>query len=506
MLQDWKVVRAVAEIADHAEDEPDIAVLEETYVDCGALPRIANGNSQIIYGRRGTGKSHLLKVASALLGRQSTDATLYIDLRRLGSAQLMTDPAQPLTVRCVTVFRDLLAQIQDKLLDLTTDPDRPSQGAGLEEVSALAEIIAARAAKLSDRQVTLERSSTQATGWSVTGQVGSSGATLAAGLTAESGGTGRMVEEYREVLSDTIVFAEVAAGLDKAVEAIGIRRLIVLLDEWPAIPPDVQPYVAEFLKRVLLPSPRFALKIASLEQRSRFATMVQEFRIGFEIGSDISANVDLDDYFVFERAPEHVGNVFRELLLRHIRSRLESNYLEQTYSVDTPQRLEAGIFDSTNTFVTLIRAGEGVARDLLGIFNSAFFSCVRDRSSSITHTAIEHSARRWFKTDKATNLTLDLEHKLRRLARDVVKPNGSRRFMLGRDDSLHTSVQALFDMRLIHLAERGWMSSRFDERLDVYTLDFGACQELASFQPSTNGSEDDETSPLLRLSDLWSGL
>lgn len=509
MLTDWVVARAISGIAAHAEQQRDTAVLERTYVDSGVLARILNGNNQIVYGRRGTGKSHLLRVAAAAFERSVTESSLYVDLRQLGSAQFMTDLTQPLTVRCVTVFRDLLAQFQDRLLDLATDPGRPNPGNGLEAVSALADTLASRATRLSERQVTVEQSTSQKHGWSVGGRADSAGIGLAGNLTDEAAGSMRHVEEYKEVLADTIIFAEVANSLAAAVSGVEVDRIVVLLDEWATIPLDVQPYMAEFLKRTLLPLPSFSLKIASLEQRSKFYTEAQPIRIGFEVGSDVTANLDLDDYYSYDRAPSHTSGLFSELLYRHMRSELPSDYLDRNYDITSAAHLRDVLFANAAAFAGLVQASNGVARDFLGIFTAAFFRSVRDRGASIEQRTVEESARRWFETDKAPNLGAELERALRRIVCEALGAEGSRYFLLTRDDSLHPSIQSLFDMRVIHLADRGWKSSRYDERLDLYSVDLGAWRALAGHQLARNDESylvddgDDTTRnanvPLVRL-------
>jgi hypothetical protein len=45
----------------------------------------------------------------------------------------------------------------------------------------------------------------------------------------------------------------------------------VLIDEWSSLPLAIQPYLAEFLKRGLLPLTIVTLKIGALEYRCRFS-------------------------------------------------------------------------------------------------------------------------------------------------------------------------------------------------------------------------------------------
>ena len=288
-LADKAVVRAVSNLQPRSERQPELEVLERTYVDTGVLPQLQNDNNQILYGRRGTGKSHVFRVlGSAHDKQQGRRSHLYLDLRLLGSAQLMTDETQPLTFRAVAVFRDLMSEIQNYLLDVATDPNDPTEGAALESVSLLADSLAHVAHQISQREVTLESSDHDESGGRLGGRIGTSGISLEGRLKSEDSTDERVVETYREVFRETVVFSEVAKRLDEALAALKLDRFVVLVDEWPAIPADVQPYVAEFLKRSLMTSSRLTVKIASLEYRSRFAVQPEGRNlIGFEVGPDI---------------------------------------------------------------------------------------------------------------------------------------------------------------------------------------------------------------------------
>jgi hypothetical protein len=73
---------------------------------------------------------------------------------------------------------------------------------------------------------------------------------------------------------------------------------------WPAgTSEDIQPYLAEFLKKSIIPNCDCVLKITSLEYRSNFGVHDGYQIIGFEVGSDIATAPDFDDYYVFDRNP-----------------------------------------------------------------------------------------------------------------------------------------------------------------------------------------------------------
>jgi Cdc6-like AAA superfamily ATPase len=59
--------------------------LVETFVDAGPLMTLLSSQDhQILYGRRGTGKTHALNFLLEQ-GRNAGDATVYVDLRQIGS-------------------------------------------------------------------------------------------------------------------------------------------------------------------------------------------------------------------------------------------------------------------------------------------------------------------------------------------------------------------------------------------------------------------------------------
>jgi hypothetical protein len=131
-------------------------MLRRTYVETGVFPQLNNANNQILYGRRGTGKSHVLRILEVEASQAGT-CTVYIDVRVLGSAQMMADDTRPLVVRYVSVFKDLVFLIQGELMDIATDPNR--DGNGMEEVSDLADAIAEKNVQITRREIELARES-----------------------------------------------------------------------------------------------------------------------------------------------------------------------------------------------------------------------------------------------------------------------------------------------------------------------------------------------------------
>jgi len=255
--------------------------------------------------------------------------------------------------------------------------------------------------------------------------------------------------------------------------------LYLLIDEWSSIPQEIQPYVAELLKHGLLPNSRITLKIASLEYRSRFGVRANGSYFGFELGSDISANLDIDDYYVYDRNPTVILEKSADILFRHLRSESDESELNCQYGIRDGMSLVDQLFTTKNVFREMVRASEGVARDLINIFSSAYFDANRQGHGRIQKGSVLSSARQWFEKDKAQNLDPELNDVLRKIIDEVIGHRKARSFLVQRDLEKHVVIQRLFDSRVLHLVVRGYADKdNPGKRYNIYTLDYGTYVDL----------------------------
>lgn len=476
IVADPIVGRAVSAIVPNSDKQLDPNTLEQTFVDMGIITQLGGSNSQIVFGRRGTGKSHLLRLLSVRQSRQPTEAAVFVDVRSLGSAQLMTDRAKPLTTRVVSVFRDLLGELQSRLLDLSTDPQQPERIDALESVSALAESIAAISTTVNNRDITAETdtSTEQSTGVSATiSQMPS----LNVGRSSQADKSTKFIERYTEVFIDTLVFSNISMAIGRAIETLGITRLSLAIDEWSSIPEDIQPYVAEFLKRTVFPCSRIAVKIGSLAYRSAFSIQLEGAgRIGLEFGGEITRNVDLDEHFTFERDPALAANTFSELLWQHLAGNMNpKDYLQSQYGVSDARQLRTAIFSDDDAFAELLKAASGVARDFLSIFASAYFRSAIARSNVINASSVRNAAVASFQTEKLLNLDEEQKRTLRTIAQELHRRSADEYFLLDQEFLSNPMIHSLFDMRVIHVVERYYTGvTQLNRPYTLYVLDYGA--------------------------------
>jgi hypothetical protein len=477
MVQDAELTKAVATIPQRSERQSDLQKLVGAFVDVGIMPQVRNVNNQVIYGRRGTGKTHVLKVLSSELASAKSNAVCYIDGRTLGSTSQFTDASIPMSVRCMALFRDILGEIHNTLLDHLITLAPAAADAALDELSSLAGISTEQVSSMTAQSID-QRGLTRATE-KAAGELslGSSVAKAELRSDREHSDERETKTSYKVTYEDKIIFPSVSYHLKQLLGSTH-SNLFILLDEWSSLPLDVQPYLAEFFKRAFLPLASVTVKIASLEYRSDFGHPSPTGLIGFEMGADVSAALDIDDYYVYDRNPERITNAFSDMLFKHLRNELSPSYLDEL-GIKDGLELASRLFSERAVFEELVRASEGVARDLINIFSKAYFIAHRKGKEKIERSAILEAARQWFEQDKETNLDDHLRLVLRRIIDQVIGDKKARSFLLSRDLSNNPVVQRLFDLRVLHLVQRGYADKdRPGVRYDIYTLDYGTYVDL----------------------------
>ena len=482
MIQDPKLQAAVSRIMQRSERQTDSTKLVNTYVDVGLLPQLHNRNHQIFYGRRGTGKTHVMKVLEKRFLDDRDLTVVYIDCRTLGSTTQFSDESLPMARRCLALFRDFLLAIHHALLEHIIEVPSDQANDALEEADRLASLITEPLTTL--RANRLETEATDARSRSAKSSAELSLSRQEFKATAESDTTNsqelvdRQNTEYTIETDDKIIFPELHRNLKRVLE-LANTSLVVLVDEWSSLPADVQPYLAEFLKRGVLPLNEATMKISALEYRCRFSNHTSKGLIGFELGADIATAPDLDDYYVFDRNPNQITDVYADVLFRHLSSELEEGYLGSQYNVSSGRQLASRLFTERATCAELARACEGVVRDLINIFTKAFFDSQRRGRDSIDKAAVVDSARQWFEQDKAQYLDEELQGVLRKIIDDVIGKRRARSFLLPRELERHPVVQRLFDARVIHHMQRGYADKDNPGiRYNIYSVDYGTYVDL----------------------------
>ena len=102
----------------------DTRQIAETFVSVGPLLDVPESrNNQIMYGRRGTGKTHALKYF-ATHREKAGDLAIYVDCANIGSNQSIYDNKDdlPVSERATRLLIDVCSAMRWDFLDAFSDP------------------------------------------------------------------------------------------------------------------------------------------------------------------------------------------------------------------------------------------------------------------------------------------------------------------------------------------------------------------------------------------------
>lgn len=452
-LTDKRIDKLIALIKDSFRTRPNH---DPVYVDIGGnLERVKASQHQVIFGRRGSGKTCLL----VHFANRSTDAnilTVYIDadeIKRLGYPDVLIRLLLNLTEQLPGKRRGGVA----KRVPWTKPSALEAQAT---ELRALLD-----AAETSDvvegRHRSRDRSKEAA--------VGHSGAIV---KLTHADGTGedrtttfkeQKLEKLERHLQD---YKQVIQG---AFRVAGVTKGAVIIDDFYLFHKDIQPDIVDYIHRLLRGTDIY-LKLGTVRHRTRLIRQEGQ-TIGVELAQDVE-EISLDRTF------EDVGPT--EEFLKHM---LES----LTKQVGIPS---ASDFISSEGFEALTLASGGVPRDYLSILVDGIESARSSGFRRVTPKSVYKGAARNSYHTKLKNLREDtdrdsgaIERVFQDLARFCLQEERKTGFLIKQDEvsgyeSEHEIIQQLMDFKLIHVLEpdTSAASSRTG-RYEAYTLDFALFME-----------------------------
>jgi hypothetical protein len=408
------------------------------------------------------------------------DVVVYVDLRMIGSAGgLYADSTLPADVRGTNLLVDTLETVHDELLAAALARDIADQNGLLQGLDALAE--AATVVKVVGE---VQRETTFGGTAESTNSVEVSAATLPA--VRASGGHKRSASAQSRLLRTgverhQVLFGPLTRALRDITRSLGAARLWVLLDEWNSVPRDLQPLLADLLRRGVLPVGGITVKIAAIERRSRFAALdAMGDYVGIEVGSDAASAVNLDEYLLFDQGQSRARDFFAQLFHNHTLTWLRSTVRE-------PPANAASLIEETfrrNAFSELVRAAEGVPRDAINI---AALAAQHAHDDPIGIGDIRRAARDWYLRDKQTavNTNPPARAALRALIDEVVGHRRARTFVVDQLAAERNGIiEDLHDARLLHLLRRGVADPHHPGMLyDGFAIDYGCYVSLLLDDP-----------------------
>ncbi|MDD5276094.1 MAG: hypothetical protein PHR16_08435 [Methylovulum sp.] len=470
--------------------------LIDSFVDIGALfTLLSNPDNQILFGRRGTGKTHVLSYLANELSLKGS-IVVQLDMRMIGSTGgIYSDSRLPISERATRLLVDTLCAIHDQVLNEVIEKGEEYNLAILGPL--LDKFIDASTKVEVDGLVQVEESSLQQQNFKEQFDTGISAdlTSLNASLKASTEQVGHTSEEKRTSREGKerfrVHFSSVGNELEKVVKVLPGSKLWIIFDEWSEIPLDLQPYLADLLRRTVLPIRGVSVKIAAIEQRCRFRIPDSDIgHIGIEVGADAAASINLDEFLVFENNTDLAKRFFSDLLYKHVAA-IEKETNEVVMPSSSIQFINE-TFTQQPAFEEFVRAAEGVPRDAINIIGIA---AQKSMDNKISVPDIRAAARTWYSRAKQQAVTAkpNAQNLLSWIIDEVIGHRQARAFLLATDvqDEL---IDYLYDERILHLIKQGISAQDVPgKRFNVYSLDYGCYVDLINTSRAPKGLFSAET-------------
>lgn len=421
---------------------------DPVYVDIGSnLVRFASTQHQVLFGRRGSGKSCLLVHFLRSGDRDKEVHAIYVgvdEIKRLGFPdvliRILLSIFQKLPGAKRTIFSFRNTPLRSIIRELTRLLDQPESA----QVSATERKEVSRNFGFKDAAgAGLEAAATSARHDETTRSYSSS----------KLDHLERHLQDYKDVLKKAVAKAPV----------------YLLVDDFYLIGKGMQPNVVDYLHRICRGTNAF-LKIATIRHRTTLRTHEGQ-TIGVELAQDIE-EISLDKTFErFESTHQYLHSMLQSLA---------KEYVSDTSLLFNPDASRA-----------LTLASGGVPRDFLNILVDAIDLSIRsNKKDRLTPTYIYKAASAISYKSKLANLKEEAgfdSEALERLFVDLLafclKERRKTAFLIRHEDArehpvVHELLLQLMDFKLIHLVETNTSAaSGRPGRYAAYTLDFSIFME-----------------------------
>ena len=482
-ISDKKVKQTIADLANivRAENIQSASYLD-LYVGDDALDNINNINNQVIYGRRGSGKTHLLKALQEKINGDfpgHRKIAIYTDARKIlpHSEQNTLSPEQVALLLFKNIIQQIINAFSDNvraifgrsdIISLRNDPLDDDARGTLSEVLKIInlEIHGTSIRRLSEISITHEEMNKMG------------GKAL---LSSNPHASIEKSKEFKNQSTTTeasfISIFDIARNLEKLVEWLDIERVICLIDEWSEIPNSAQKHLAELIKKAFIAS-KFSFKIAAIPNRTDLGSKTGEKFYGLEDGGDIFG-YQLDNRYVFEVDKQKTRNFFNQLLQRHINA-ISAEITTKLLGKRLPENF-INLFFTNKALGEILIASAGIPRDFINTFIHSYDQFKNSNSKHISVKNVRVATSGWYETDKKKQVDEHPTEKslLQAIVQEIVVEKNSSHFMIGEQHSANPHIQSLIDFRVLHLRKKGYSHKDFaKETFNVYSIDYGCYNHL----------------------------
>lgn len=482
-LRSKKIRECVASLSNNIRAEN---MTYDSFIDIYAgednISNIYNINNTAIYGRRGSGKTHLLQALKEKVASEFSVKRIfpvYIDLRRIiplvSSAQGQAD------AESILIFKYIIQQISYALAD------NIPHIFGINEFDPSTRMACdTRATEIEDvfKKIYLEFDGKKFRKPSAALQV-SEEEIRSIGASANisrSPSISAKLDSHKKVsgtsLQDSYIsILDITNEMERLINLLGLQRVMVLLDEWSEVNIDTQLYLAEIIKKSFS-SIGFTVKIAAIPNRTNLGIKTDQKYFGLEDGGDIQA-YPLDMRYIFEENKSQTRDFFNDLLFKHL-SAIDKSSVEcllRDNRIGSEKLIN--LFFANVALNEILIACAGIPRDFMNLLINSYDKFIISSSTGAKRISVDNlrSAHTlWYETDKKEQVSKhEIERQLlREIVSEVIEKRQSIYFLIPEKHSKNKHIQNLIDFRVMHLRRNGYShKDHSGASYNVYSIDYG---------------------------------
>jgi Cdc6-like AAA superfamily ATPase len=488
----------------------------EAFADTIFIDTLKAKQNQIVYGRRGTGKTHLLeRLKEEYISKfeEYRSVPIFVNGSHLRQeVNLIIDIPSIIALSLYVEFIKTLVFQLHEFIDSQLDPgfwDKLSFGKQTqtaERAQSIAKELYQLIQKGEVRFLPAGEASDEIQTLNETAAKVSAGASLnlsdprSLGWKAEWGASaGKETKqsgiELRKMKGQVILpFSQVSAKIQELLTLLGGASLVVLFDEWSDLDRDLnaQPYLADMIKRTFSSITQMHVKLACIPIRTLLATPItidKPIPLGYEEGDDISADVDLDSIVYIENDMQQFLPFFLVLLKRHMGLYLEWVKLMSMPNFETFVFNE--VFNGIDVYSELCQASMGVPRDFLYLFRRSTSKQVAQGQPKIQLFHIRSAALDLYKSKETSFQTGSQELSIvDEIYRNITAKHKTYFFLLSDELVQHPATRLLWAERLIHKMPISYYDMDTHTRYIYYQMDYGKFVDLLSAEAAAKGEKE----------------
>ncbi|MBC7390209.1 MAG: ATP-binding protein [Opitutaceae bacterium] len=472
-----------------------------TYAEPALIDRFINVSNQVIYGRRGTGKTHLLLAIQEKLSQtfqENHNIGIYCDLSKI--IPVIEESEENRIEYCLLIIQSIVDELLKSLMNnlgfiYSNEYFGVENQANKQKKIQFENLLRNFNIEIQNGKELKKLGKYKFSREDVNN--------LSASLNVSSspkGELGGKIETKKTSSDESIKYISVADLhnlLNEFSDLIPGLQITLLLDEYSEINRESQPYLAALIKRIII-SANITVKIAAIPNRTNLQLRNINI-IGLEEGADIFG-FHLDNRYVFEINKTPTKNFFNKLLFNHLFSIAPNIYTGMDLNI-----LE--LFLAPQALNEILIATAGIPRDFLNIFINSHDNFLVNHTKQQKRVSVKNirtACRTWYNTDKKEQVEKNvIAHKLlNKILADIVVGKKSSHFIVPKQFSEIKAFQDLLDLRVLHLRKDNY--SHQDNKgvlYNVYSVDYGSYNSLDVTKNSleTNSVEDLEINTIDNL-------